>query len=71
MRFLSGNCQGGEIDWQYNIMAQVHWNFGCINQQGDRPRGKVLGGCSSINYMQYVRGDSRDYDNWQLSQGSF
>ncbi|CAF1690753.1 unnamed protein product, partial [Adineta ricciae] len=67
----SMKCQGGEIDWQYKTTPQRHSHFGCVNQQSNWPRGKVLGGCSSISYMQYVRGDALDYDNWELPQWSF
>ncbi|CAF1402651.1 unnamed protein product [Adineta steineri] len=71
MPAASGSCQGGNIDWQYKTTSQVYSHFNCINQQSSWPRGKVLGGCSSINYMQYVRGDPHDYDNWELEEWSF
>ena len=51
-------------------MAMYDWGFQTEAEQhlGGRtlatPRGKVLGGSSSINGMVYVRGHARDYDTW-------
>ena len=50
--------------------AKVNWNFLAepVESAGGRrvslPRGKVLGGSSSINGMLYVRGNAADYDGW-------
>src|SRR3984957_17173111 len=50
--------------------TKINWNFlsegepGTNGRQLQWPRGKVLGGTSSINGMVYVRGDPMDYDNW-------
>lgn len=49
------------VDWDFSTEAEPHLN-------GRRlywPRGKMLGGSSSINAMIYVRGNSRDYDHWK------
>jgi len=50
-----------EFDWFYHTVPQIHSN----NISVYIPRGKVLGGSSSMNAMLYVRGTSRDYDNWE------
>ena len=50
----------GRYDWGYNTVPQPH----CGNQTFYWPRGKVLGGSSSINGMVYLRGDPSDFDVW-------
>jgi len=49
-----------KYDWEYESSAQPTLN----NRRIFLPRGKVLGGSSSINAMLYVRGNRFDYDLW-------
>jgi len=48
------------LNWQFNSDPESSQN----NRQIFNPRGKVLGGSSSINAMLYVRGQKQDYDHW-------
>jgi choline dehydrogenase-like flavoprotein len=50
----------GELDWNYMTEPEPQ----TANRPLYWPRGKMLGGCSSINAMMYVRGHPRDYDQW-------
>jgi choline dehydrogenase len=53
------------LDWGYSTEEQKH-------AQGRRlywPRGKVLGGSSSMNAMIYIRGSRHDYDEWAQLTG--
>jgi len=47
-------------NWCYETTPQLGLN----GRRGYQPRGKVLGGSSSINAMLYVRGQAEDYNEW-------
>ncbi len=52
-------------DWRYRTEADAGLNGRSLIY----PRGKVLGGCSSINGMIYMRGQVGDYDRWADATG--
>ena len=54
-----------KYNWGYKSEPEPHLD----NRRMDCPRGKVLGGSSSINGMVYVRGHAQDFDEWE-SQGA-
>ncbi|BCW88333.1 Oxygen-dependent choline dehydrogenase [Alphaproteobacteria bacterium SO-S41] len=50
-----------KFNWYYDTEGQTHLK----NRRLYWPRGKVLGGSSSMNGMIYIRGHARDYDMWR------
>ena len=56
--YLMGNPR---TDWGFRTAAEPGLNGRSLGY----PRGRVLGGCSSINGMIYMRGQARDYDLWR------
>ena len=50
-----------KFNWSYESEPELHVD----NRRLFHPRGKVLGGSSSINMMAYVRGNHGDYDRWR------
>jgi len=59
-------CIGNpRTDWLY----QTEPDAGLNGRRLIYPRGKALGGCSSINGMIYMRGQARDYDSWAAQTG--
>lgn len=54
-------CIGNpRTDWMFHTQPDPGLNGRSLKY----PRGKALGGCSSINGMLYLRGQARDYDHW-------
>ena len=53
---------GTDVDWDYHSAPERE----CYGRRIQLPRGKVLGGSSSVNAMVYIRGNRRDYDDWNV-----
>jgi choline dehydrogenase-like flavoprotein len=53
-------AQTGQSNWKFDTVPQAGLN----GRRGYQPRGKVLGGSSSLNAMIYIRGQREDYDHW-------
>ena len=53
-------AQNGQANWAFETVPQPALN----GRRGYQPRGKVLGGSSSVNAMVYIRGQRGDYDGW-------
>ncbi|XP_053381067.1 glucose dehydrogenase [FAD, quinone]-like [Mercenaria mercenaria] len=56
--------QQTEYDWQFYTETQTKSLLGLKDKRGIWPRGKVLGGTSILNAMQYTRGSPFDYNEW-------
>lgn len=53
------------FDKSYNWMYQTEPDAGLAGNADNWPRGKILGGSSSINAMVWIRGAPQDFDEWQ------
>ena len=58
-------AKSGQANWKFNTTVQPGLN----GRRGYQPRGKVIGGSSSVNAMIYARGHRDDYDEW-AAQGN-
>jgi choline dehydrogenase-like flavoprotein len=58
-------AKNGQANWAFQTVPQPGLN----GRRGYQPRGKVLGGSSSVNAMVYTRGHPSDYDHW-AAQGN-
>jgi choline dehydrogenase len=61
--YAAWSLQHSDVDWGYTTEAQAHLD----QRQIYWPRGKVLGGTSSINAMVYMRGHRQIYDHWRAA----
>ena len=61
--YAAWSLQHSDVDWCYSTEVQAQLD----QREIYWPRGKVLGGTSSINAMVYMRGHRRIYDDWRAA----
>lgn len=65
---LAPTLMRGPYDWNYTTVSNPNYGSALKDSQMNCPRGKAVGGSSSINFMIYTRGQAANYDQW-ASQG--
>ncbi|ODN01925.1 Glucose dehydrogenase [FAD, quinone] [Orchesella cincta] len=53
-----------DLTWRYFTVPQKYSCLGLVNKTSYWPRGRGLGGTSLLNFLAWIRGHPRDYDNW-------
>ncbi|GAB6027504.1 hypothetical protein CHUAL_001756 [Chamberlinius hualienensis] len=66
----AANVLQSQYDWNYKALPQNNAFLAFHNNQTTYPRGKMLGGSSSINAMMYIRGNKHDFDHWAKDLGN-
>ncbi|XP_045465762.1 glucose dehydrogenase [FAD, quinone]-like isoform X1 [Harmonia axyridis] len=65
MPLMFPSLQLSPFDWQFKTEPGDHYCKAMVGGRCNWPRGKVLGGCSVLNAMLYIRGNKKDYDRWE------
>ncbi|OWF43150.1 glucose dehydrogenase [FAD, quinone]-like [Mizuhopecten yessoensis] len=60
----AGQLAESEQDWMYFTEPQKNACLAMKEQRSYWTRGKVLGGSTALNYLQFVRGNRHDYNSW-------
>ncbi|XP_065221441.1 glucose dehydrogenase [FAD, quinone]-like [Planococcus citri] len=63
--FLFASMVQTPYDWNYTTTVSGDTCMAYVGNQCTWPRGKVLGGSSSTNFIGAIRGNARDYDYWE------
>ncbi|KAG8178921.1 hypothetical protein JTE90_014127 [Oedothorax gibbosus] len=64
-----GSFMKSDLDWNYQTVPQKNTANSQIKNRIKWPRGKTLGGSSTLNAMLYTRGNMRNYNDW-AAQGA-